>query len=62
MVEPRWLRRVFLIVLAYGLLDALVLRVAIEAYRPSLAGFILLAILTTTGILLSGHRFRKGVR
>jgi hypothetical protein len=61
-VEPRWLRRVYLILLTYGLMDALVLRVAIEAYRPSLAGFLLLAALTTTGILLSGHRFRKGVR
>lgn len=61
-VEPRWLRRVYLILLTYGLMDALVLRVAIEAYRPSLAGFLLLAALTSTGILLSGHRFRKGVR
>jgi hypothetical protein len=61
-VEPRWLRRVFLIFLAYGFLDALVLQVAIEAYRPSLLWFVLLGMLTTTGIVLSGHRFRKGVR
>lgn len=61
-VEPRWLRRVFLILLAYGFLDALVLNVAIEAYRPSILIFVLLAALTTTGLLLSGHRFRKGVR
>ncbi len=61
-VESRWLRRVFLILLAYGFLDTLVLHVAIEAYRPSLLWFVLLGLLTTTGILVSGHRFRKGVR
>ena len=61
-VEPRWIRRAFLIFLAYGFLDALVLPGVIEAYRPSLLWFILLGALTTTGILLSGHRFRKGVR
>ena len=61
-VEPRWMRRIFLILLAYGFLDALVLRVAIKAYQPSLAWFIALTALTTIGVLLSGHRFRKGVR
>jgi hypothetical protein len=61
-VEPRWIRRAFLIVLAYGFLDALVLPVAIEAYHPSILWFVLLGLLTTTGVVLSGHRFRKGVR
>jgi hypothetical protein len=61
-VEPRWVRRVFLILLAYGFLDALVLRVAIKAYAPSFLWFVLLAVLTTIGVVLSGHRFRKGVR
>jgi hypothetical protein len=61
-VEPRWVRRAFLIFLAYGFLDALVLPGVIEAYRPSILWFILLGTLTATGILLSGHRFRKGVR
>ena len=61
-VEPRWLRRVFYILLGYGFLDALVLNVAIEAYRSSLIWFVLLAAFTLPGILLSGFRFRKGVR
>jgi hypothetical protein len=61
-VEPRWIRRAFLIFLAYGFLDAFVLQVGIEAYRPSLAWFVALGALTVPGILLSGHRFRKGVR
>lgn len=61
-VEPRWVRRVLLILLAYGFLDALVLRVAIKAYAPSFLWFVLLAVLTTIGVVLSGHRFRKGVR
>jgi hypothetical protein len=61
-VEPRWLRRVFLILLGYMFLDALVLRVAIKAYSPSLVWFTLLTILAIPGIVLSGHRFRKGVR
>lgn len=61
-VEPRWLRRVFFVILAYGFIDALVLNVAIKAYRPSLITFVVLTALTTIGVLLSGHRFRKGVR
>jgi hypothetical protein len=61
-VEPRWIRRAFLIFLAYGFLDAFVLQMGIEAYQPSLLWFVVLGALTVPGVVLSGHRFRKGVR
>lgn len=61
-VEPRWLRRVMIILLGYGFLEALVMLAAIEAYRPSLLLFAIAASCTIPGITLSGHRFRKGVR
>ncbi len=61
-VEPRWVRRALYLLVGYLFLDALLLRVGVEAYRPSLMAFLLLAALIVPVITLSGFRFRKGVR
>jgi hypothetical protein len=60
--EPRWIQRVILILLGYGALSPLFVGGQYEAYRHSFYLFVLLIALWSTGIVLSGHRFRRGVR
>lgn len=60
--EPRWVRRAILLLLGYGMLDAFVLEGSYNAYAHSLQWFVLLTGCWSIAVLLSGHRFRRGVR
>jgi hypothetical protein len=60
--EPRWVQRVVLLLLGYGSISPLLLGGQYESYRHSLLLFLLMTALWSIGIVLSGHRFRRGVR
>ena len=61
-VEPRWMRRVILIVVGYGFVDGLLTPGMFKMYERVLVQLTVLGGLFTLGILLSAYRFRRGVR
>ncbi len=61
-VEPRWMRRVVLVVVAYGFVDSLLVIDMFKLYERVLPQLTILGGFFTLGILLSAYRFRRGVR
>ena len=60
-LEPLWIRRILLILISYGFINSLFKSYWYNLYTDSLPIFILLGLFFCTSILLSAHRFRKGV-
>jgi hypothetical protein len=61
-IEPRWVRRAFLLIVSYGVIDSLVVMVNYETYKPLLPSAALLTACFTLAIVFTGYRFRRGVR
>lgn len=61
-IDHRWPRRVVLLLLAAGLLQGYFESGSYNLYAPSIGYFLLLGIPFAAGFLLSGYRFRRGVR
>jgi len=60
-LEPQWLRRILLILVSSGFINCLFTSYWYDLYSQSLPVFVLLGLFFSTSILLSAHRFRKGV-
>lgn len=60
-LEPLWIRRILLILISFGFIDCLFKSYWYNLYVHSLPVFVLLGLFFSTSILLSAHRFRKGV-
>lgn len=60
-LEPLWSRRILLILISYGFISCLFKSYWYNLYSNSLLMFIVLGLFFSTSILLSAHRFRKGV-
>ncbi len=60
-LEPLWSRRILLILISYGFISCLFKSYWYNLYSNSLPIFIVLGLFFSTSILLSAHRFRKGV-
>ena len=61
-IEPRWVRRAFLLIVSYGVIDSLLLAVNYETFIPLLPSATLVAACFTLAIVFTGYRFRRGVR
>ncbi|MBI5474763.1 MAG: hypothetical protein HY961_20680 [Ignavibacteriae bacterium] len=61
-VEPRWIRRVILVIVGYGFVDTLLVLGTFKMYERVLPQLTMLGSFFTLGILLSAYRFRRGVR
>jgi hypothetical protein len=61
-VEPRWFQRGFLLLVSAGYVETLFEPSAVGAYAPSIPFFIALGACLAIAVLLSAHRFRRGVR
>jgi hypothetical protein len=61
-IEPRWVRRVFLLIISYGVIDSLLLAVNYETFILLLPSATVVAACFTLAIVFTGYRFRRGVR
>lgn len=61
-VETRWIKRFLLVIITIGFMDMFLIRTYYSAYSQSIGYFFLISLTLSISILLSGHRFRKGVR
>ena len=60
-IEPVWIRRIIMMIISYGIIDALFYGDNFNQYQHSWFWFLLLGSAFSISILYSAQRFRKGV-
>ena len=61
-VESKWVKRIILIIIALAFVDILFLGNYIEIYTRIMPAMFFISLILSVSILISGHRFRRGVR
>ena len=61
-VEQTWFQRVLLLAIGYGFVQLLSVSYGYNNYANSWPIFTLLGLFSSLSVLVSGHRFRRGVR
>lgn len=62
LVEPKWSKRVVYIIFGYTYIQSLLMLNWYNQYSQSILIFLFLTLWFSTSILVTGHRFRRGVR